>query len=160
MFQTFSVEIFRLKCRLRMQSFIIICQGFPEIRGGTHRQTNYLSNMDKVRDEDFQYISDNLITLWECSSSISLSRYPSTAEEQKSQVKVIECQFRIERCWRNVRVLDEIGARRPTERSLRRQQSFLLVKSMKVVPVERKKTCLNNGTCCWKVRTSLHFLCR
>ena len=104
--------------------------------------------MDKVKDEDFQYISDNLITLWECSSSISLSRYPSTAEEQKSQVKVIECQFRVERCWRNVRVLDEIGARRPTERSLRRQQSFLLVKSMKVVPVERKKTCLNNGTCC------------
>ena len=36
----FSVEIFHMMSRLRMQNFTIIGQGVPEIRGGTDKHTN------------------------------------------------------------------------------------------------------------------------
>ena len=38
----FSVEIFHMMSRLRVQNFTIIGQGVPEIRGGTHKHTHKL----------------------------------------------------------------------------------------------------------------------
>ena len=42
----FSIEVVYMKSRLRMQNFMIIGQGVPEIQGVTHRRTNYFSNID------------------------------------------------------------------------------------------------------------------
>ena len=42
----FSVEIFHMMSRLRIQNFMIIGHGVPELRGGTNTHTNYFSNID------------------------------------------------------------------------------------------------------------------
>ena len=48
----FSIEVVYMKSRLRMQSFMIIGQGVPEIRGG-----------DTQTDLGIYYIDDNVFVL-------------------------------------------------------------------------------------------------
>ena len=48
----FSVEIFHMMSTLRMQSFMIIGLGVPEIRGGTDRRTNYFRYIDVSRKQN------------------------------------------------------------------------------------------------------------
>ena len=61
----FSVKIFHMMSRLRMQNLEIIGQGVPELQGVTDRQRNYFSNIDFAISYFWNYlVPSDISTTW------------------------------------------------------------------------------------------------